>query len=455
MSIAICILLCGSLHGQEPVVGVLDMKVEGASTKQGSVTVQTTGAEFVFDESAGRIECSQKIPLKRKVAVVSGLNLKHVQIDENSSLECRLSVEGHKTPIVVGLDSLLTIPIEMGATIAVTGTYAPAWPGIEKPHFLLPDEKGGVGIYLLGNAVCEVPENWKPGWCVRYKASQPSRVLVSVFPPKPFDWKQSCETMLHSFSSTHPYPSDQELEAWSKYGKVLTLHSWIWKGGKSRQYGIEQDGSWTNSEFDAKSDEELLRVARTCHRLSMKVIAYLSPYYQGGGRKPEDFAKAVGQAVKKYELDGAYFDGVYNDIESAYEVTRQVRKVIGDKGILYIHSTQLPLKEIYCPFLDCYANYILRGEHLRMSKEYARWKVSCWNLSNSVGTFCYDRHRPDEQMIDGILSVNARLPIWVQDGTWNGTKYHLTEDEMKLMASEYLPRLEKENQAAKPNGGAE
>jgi hypothetical protein len=47
-------------------------------------------------------------------------------------------------------------------------------------------------------------------------------------------------------------------------------------------------------------------------------------------------------------------------------------------------------------------------------------------------------------MIQLIFSVNARLPFWVGDGTWNGAKYHLTAPEQQLMLQEYYPRLKQQ-----------
>jgi|GEM_PF-5534902 len=50
-------------------------------------------------------------------------------------------------------------------------------------------------------------------------------------------------------------------------------------------------------------------------------------------------------------------------------------------------------------------------------------------------------------MIEMMLAAHARLPIWVDDGTWDGASYHLTAPELKLMENEYLPRLEHEKQS--------
>lgn len=413
------------------------MIIESVVKKGKTLVVRTTGAEFNFDEVKSRIVCFQRIPLRRKVAVISGISLKGIHVLKKDYSECRIS-----NGLVVGQESLLTISAGTNATVKISGAYEPARVCKDKPHFLLPDEKGGVGLYVVGNATFETADSWKAGWWVRYKVSTPSRILVSVFPPKPFDWKQSYETMLHSFSCNHPYPSDRELKEWRKYGSVLTLHSWIWKGSKGSQYGIEQDTSWRVARYEPKSDKELRRVIRTAHRLKMKVIPYMSPYYFRGG-DTDAFVTAVDEIMKKYDMDGVYFDGVRRSIDAGHEVVRKVREVIGEEGILHMHLSGLPLKKIRCPFIECYADYMIRGEHMGLTRTSARWYVSCYNLSNSIGTFCYDTKRVDKKMIDLILAANARLPFWVQDGTWwNGkVKYHLTEQEKKLMYKEYFPRL--------------
>jgi hypothetical protein len=50
-------------------------------------------------------------------------------------------------------------------------------------------------------------------------------------------------------------------------------------------------------------------------------------------------------------------------------------------------------------------------------------------------------------LIETMLAAHARLPIWVDDGTWDGTAYHLTAPELKLMEDEYLPRLQQEKES--------
>jgi hypothetical protein len=70
--------------------------------------------------------------------------------------------------------------------------------------------------------------------------------------------------------------------------------------------------------------------------------------------------------------------------------------------------------------------------------------VSSYNLGNTIGTLCYDTQRPTRELIDLMFRVNARLPYWVDDGTWNKQNYHLSEQEMEIMKTGYFPRLKQE-----------
>ena len=165
------------------------------------------------------------------------------------------------------------------------------------------------------------------------------------------------------------------------------------------------------------------------------------------GRDPGEYHRG-GVCVPELGFDGVYFDGAFASIAAAYDVVLRTRQVIGDDGLLHMHLTGVP--DMICPFIDCHADYLLRGEHAGLSPEYARWHVSGYNLSNSIGTFCYDRLRVSPNMIDLIFSVNARLPSWVDDGMWNGAKYHLTDPEQQLMLREYYPRLTRQPEVKAP-----
>jgi hypothetical protein len=422
------------------------MRIESAKAEENAIRVSSTGAEFLFNLPTGGIDLVQRIPQRRQVGRIVGLSLKGAELKLEEG-QWRITVPATRTVFTISADSLLRISFGSSASVEVQGLYTPAKKASTTNCFFLPDERGGIGLYSFGPVTSQVPGNWKPPWSIPFQFSGSGELWVSVFPPRPFDWAQSREGMLHSFSWKNPYPSDEQLQEWRKFGSVLTLHSWIWQGTTGRNARVEKDNSWLARDFRPKSEEELARVVRTAHRLKMKVIPYMSAFYQSdptpAGR--EKFVKQIKGARQAYGFDGVYFDGIYYDIPASYELMRQVRKVIGKEGILHIHVTGVP--KICCPFIECYADYTLRGEHARVNNNYARWTISGWNMSNSIGMPCYDGTRPSQTLIETMLAAHARLPIWVDDGTWDGGAYHLTAPELKLMEDEYLPRLQQEKES--------
>lgn len=426
----------------------MGMKIESIETQAEGDSVITSGAEFVLNRKENSVICYQRIPQRRQVATIRGLPLESVKLLTRDAERCIFGPSQESTLFAVGADSVLRISLAPGANVTITGAYAPAWRGIDGNHFLLPDAVGGVGAYLLGEGKCQPPASWESGWTLTYEATVASQLLITVFPPRSFDVGQSRKTMVHTFSSKRPYPSDEEITRWSKIGPILTLHSWIWQGSRGSTYGIEQDESWSTTTFMPKDERELRRVINTAHDRGMKVIPYMSPFYFGDSRgfvgretMPE-YLKKVQAVLAEYGFDGVYLDGLYkNDVDGSYELLRQLRRMLGDGRIIYVHGTKMPLEKICCPFIDTYATYTLRGEHTKLTEEQARWIVSNHNLGNSVGTLCYDSTQLTSETIDLVLSVNARLPYWVQDGTWSNLKYYLEPDEVELMNREYFPRL--------------
>ena len=422
------------------------MRIESAKAEKNAIRVSSTGAEFIFNLPTGGIDLVQRIPQRRQVGRIVGLDLKGAKLKVEAG-QCRVTIPATRTVFTISADSLLRISVASPATVEVQGLYIPATKENVTNCFFLPDETGGIGLYPVGSVAAQAPGSWKAPWSIPFRFSGSGQLWVSVFPPRPFDWAQSREGMLHSFSWKNPYPSDEQLTEWRKFGSVLTLHSWIWQGTNGSIARVEKDDSWLGRDFKPKSAEELTRVIKTAHRLKMKVIPYMSAYYQSdstpAGR--EKFVKQIERAHQVYGFDGVYFDGICYDIPASYELMRQVRKVFGKKGILHIHVTGVPA--ICCPFIECYADYTLRGEHARLSKDYIRWTISGWNMSNSIGMTCYDRTRPSKTLIEMMLAAHARLPIWVDDGTWNGAAYYLSAPELKLMEDEYLPRLQAETES--------
>jgi hypothetical protein len=122
-----------------------------------------------------------------------------------------------------------------------------------------------------------------------------------------------------------------------------------------------------------------------------------------------------------------------------------------------MHSSTDPFNSIamYAPFIDTYADYMLRGEAGRYGFElddFLRWTLSCYNISNAVGYWCYEDsaetdasggykqvdYAPKSEHIDAALRNHVYL--WWRD-TWQ------TEDRERF-EKEYYSKLKQLQQEA-------
>jgi len=201
---------------------------------------------------------------------------------------------------------------------------------------------------------------------------------------------------------------------------ILRINSWL--------FSTEP---WHSFDYEPFDEEAFIKVIKKAHGFGMKVIAYMSPFYSMD--QGDEYLNKVRDKVAKYDLDGVYFDGNSFDIMESYERIKKVRKILGDK-LLYVHCTSDPINPyIYCPFIDTYADYILRSEWVNdFSYDYLRYVISGFNISNAIGHFCYSG-KEDEfvlRSIDKILEANVRCYL--------PSVYSETANYLK---KEYYPKL--------------
>jgi len=239
-------------------------------------------------------------------------------------------------------------------------------------------------------------------------------IWISVFPPRPYNWKRAYEDLMAHEGNEPPYtyPSTALIQSTARYCKVMVVHSWFWPGGDREP--------WKIPEFVPKDRKEFNRVRDDLHRAGMMMVPYFSPYYYSG----KDFFAEVRRALDEYKVDGLYFDGVTMDFRTSYEIVRQTRQMLGDGRILFRHCTSDPLASarIYCPFIDTYCDYIYRGESGRANLEldgFLRWTLSGYNISSAVGYWVYTgstgkpgyvRQAPTREHMDAALRHEVRLP---------------------------------------------
>ncbi|MDO9527687.1 MAG: hypothetical protein Q7J27_00845 [Syntrophales bacterium] len=437
-----------------------EMKVESVKEEKGRITVITTGARYILDKSKekGEILCYQLLNKERLIATVgfdhSFSTLSVEKKDENTCvLHQVVGSGGGYTRLQINSDSLLDVYSLNELNITIQGNFLPDYSAQKNGHILLIDETGGVGFYpYQGLRNIEFTNFTSQEWEINYSLDKSFRFLVSVFPPRRFNYAQSFEErVVHHGCLGHWPPSpltNEMIEEARKYANVLVLHDeLIWHGkltraGKPRKTveDLYEDASFCTFDYVPVDEKDLVRIIKKAHSLGMKVIPYMSPFYSMA--KGEDFLEQVKGVLEKYDFNGIYFDGISTDILYSYKMVRDARKLLGDK-ILYVHCTVDPLisRNIYCPFIDTYADYIMRAEGVaNASDKYLRYVISGYNISNSIGYVCYYILPVDymRKIIDKVLAFNARFYLGSPE----------TERE-RLLKKEYFPKLKKRSKNTK------
>ena len=411
------------------------MAVEGV--EDGAVAyVTTTGGVFRIRKALDTIECDQRIPAPRQVAalMLPPGSTRDIELIHHSS--GAVVFEGAGTTLRINGDSTVMIAPGQHGDIRAELSFPPDCHfGAGGNHNFF-DPNGGISFFDNGNSPDPLVELESAPISVTWSWRAGAVFWSVVSPPKPFDWDASFQHYAGQGSShlRYVYPSDGEIEAASKQASILFLHSemMLWK-------------AW-QTDLTPRDPEKLAHVINAAHERRMKVIVYTTPvwFLKDTPReheqqidptpgpmgtvphwgKPDNadlFFQQISRVFKEMSLDGFYFDGIYGAPEhlaASYHLTRSARELVGDDGVLIYHGTgdapSIGGSRTYCPSLNTYYNYILRGEgeEKRTDPEYVRYFLSSYNLSNSV---CLSLYRTDEipsaDQIDLTLRANVRYPM--------------------------------------------
>ncbi len=460
------------------------MQIESIEENKDWVKVITTGAIYTIKKSnPAEILCYQRLGKERLVATLMlGISLKGLEVDYQDKESCFLyqPVGSSGVNLRINADSLLSIRTAFATTKATyKGNWAPEYSAVEKGNFMLIDEFGGIAGYLLpsnkegGYNVQQASMSFeKDGWRISLPLNSRQTFLTSVFPPRAFDWEKSFkERVVHHYASEpttipwQPYPRDEEIKEYSQYGSILQLHWWNQgfmtrkgEGVKSKDDTYKRDAWWACFHYVPIDEKELIRVVKTSHKLGMKIVPYKSPIFCLC--EVDEFIEEVKVLIEKYDFDGIYFDGVSNDIWRAYKIMKGTRKVLKDK-ILYAHVPSPIIGEyydyqnaryVYCPFIDTYADYTLRAEHVfKFDWKYLRYTISGYNISNSIGYVCNYDFEPEftRKLIKPVLKANARLAHWGGEEAFvkeklesAGRKFYPGKETLKILKEKYFPALD-------------
>jgi len=330
-----------------------------------------------------------------------------------------------------------------------SGSFLPDYSARKDGHVLLADEDGGLGIYpYRGLRKVELTDAAQRNWQISYTLKPSSRLLLSVFPPRPFNYEQSLQDRIahHDLEGPwliSPYPPDEMIVEASEYANILVLHTKIWQGKRTRAGqaltsvdDVYADAAWSCFDYVPVDENELRRVVATAHSVGMRVIPYMSPMFSMARGK--DFLDRVENALEEYDFDGVYFDGISMDILYSYELMREARARLGDQ-LIYLHSTYDPVgsRNVYCPFIHTYADFVLRAENAEpFDDKHLRYAISGFNTSNTINYVCYYTYQMDfiRELVDKVLPVKVRFYLGLPE----------TEKE-RLLKKEYFPKLDREH----------
>ncbi len=466
----------------------LGMRIDSVIQKGELITVTTTGAKFQIDGQRA-IRCWQRIPREREVLRVSFEKpVGPFRIVRKDRFTCTLSCQAGE--LTFHGDSLAIMKLNGTVKAVFQGLFAPAYHFEKQGKWILIDGEGGFGIYPVAKKTTGSPAAFTPPWEITYDFVKGDEAWLSVFPPRPFNWKRAGEAIEHDglseestaaqFEGEGAYPTDAEIQDAAKHCKVLALHAYVWQDApedvKARMIPIKHTEKyagypqpWLAAKHIPRDINELNRVREEAHRDGMKVVAYISPFYSAA----PDIVVEMQRVLDEYKLDGLYFDGISMDFRKSYAIIRRAREILGDDRILYVHCSNDPLGDgrIYCPFIDTYADYILRGESGvwgRQLDDFLRWTVSSYNIGNAVGYWCYYGSNqqqgygaaapksgdyvgniPGEQSIDAAL--RNKVFIWRQGQEWNQPN---KRDRLRVFDEHYYTKVEQlcqEEQTRKPN----
>ncbi|HBG28630.1 MAG: hypothetical protein A2Y10_00045 [Planctomycetes bacterium GWF2_41_51] len=412
------------------------MKIENSSIDDNSLKVETTGSVLQINFNESSFQFAQKIGKVRNILKVEfSVDISKPIITHSKSGMVFVKFEESGFDFRANGDSLFMIHAKKPLTISLKPDFIPVFDGNYQSNHLLLDEYGGFGVYC---SIIDLPDKYNKlsETIAVYDLPEDSVLWISICPPKKYDWQKSInDNVLWHWSTVTSYPDDETIKSWIPYGNTVLFQGEImlwkdWNLGFEPRLGIKE---WN-------------RVKNTLHQNKMRYMVYTSPYYYllgtefkneavnsfdnfkgwptnkpTHGENVDLFIEAITKVMKELKPDGLYFDGTYRDnIAAQYKLARHTRNIVGENGLLEWHSTlafgKTKVKDLcYLPQVDSYADYILRGEHLKTDfndLNYLRYYVSGYNASNSIGVFCTRDHSfITEKFCQILFDNNIRLHL--------------------------------------------
>ena len=420
------------------------MRIEDSYFDKGAFLIVTTGARFEY--VPGELKIYQELQDKRLLATI--------EISGSPEFEKVEASEDHillwSESLTIGIygDSTCIVAPKAKLELKCTGNFKPDYEGRHKGELLLIDDSGGIEIYPQRHEAgydLKMIQLGRKDWVVDYLLNASEQVMIAAFPPRKFNFQQSCSNRIVHTGGIHIkasdtsmgfLPPDNVIEAWSKYTNIICIHgSGLYPGKKNwgkSSYNWFRDrgpGKWCfGGPYNPVKPSELHRVVVTAHKLGMKVVVYSSPFYYYKSNDQDAFFEDVQKIYNDYNLDGIYVDSLYYDKRyrgggilddkiANWELMRRLRKLVGPECILYYGSGDRTEVGVM-PNIDALCDFVINGEAVKFTDfndAYIQYQVRKFRISNTIGMIKASR-RPadmsDEYVLDKMLSMNGRAR-WV------------------------------------------
>ena len=413
--------------------GALPMRIEGVERMGRTVHVRTTGARYTFDGETDTIRAEQLLETRREVAEWrSSLPLDGLTILSTTPRECVVAND-HIT-LGVQCDGLVMVSPQQPVTLTLRSKIGGRWNRFIDGHLLAIDDLGGLAVnpdipfgtgrlprtHVLTDGLDFVGvENdvaflsaAAPGWQIAWEVDPGERLGLSIFPPRPFDWKQSFHM---NWALTFREADPSRYQEWGRYLDVAVLWDFC-----QRSWGMSWGPSWVPSDEAA-----LTKHIAALKAAGVRPITYMSMYFYYS-RNPQEYLDNIRRFRDRYGIEGVYSDGDPSpEWVVAYEEMRMLRELFPD-GVIILHTTGQPgnggppLSEpdIFIPAIDTYATATFRGEWAQYEGGigwlYPRYVSSQYRKANCIGIQKGDRWENVPQLTQDLLNLryNGRASHW-------------------------------------------
>jgi hypothetical protein len=413
--------------------GKLPMRIEDVAVCSDRIIVRTTGARYTFDLANGAIQAEQMLEHQRPVAVWrSSLPLRAMEVLSRTDRECVLANDD--VTFGVQCDSLVMVAPQRPLRLTLQSRIGGRWNRFIGGHLLAIDDYGGIavnpdiplgsgrlartqvltdGLDFVGveNDIAFL-SNAEPDWQIAWDIDPGERLALSVFPPRPFDWRESFHM---NWALTFNGLDAGRYQEWAKWLNVVVLWDFC-----QRSWGMSFGPSWIP--YDEVNLREHIAAIK---QAGMRPINYMSAYFYYS-RDPQEYIDNVRAFKERYGIEGVYSDGDPSpEWVVAYEEMRMLRELFPD-GVIVLHTTGQPgnggppLSEpdLFIPAIDTYATATYRGEWVLyeggLGWQYPRYISSQYRKANCIGIQKGDRWMSVSQLQQDMMNLryNGRASHW-------------------------------------------